>query len=158
MVGLNDEHPSDADANTAYEANSPRVLGETIDSETLLIDSRTGVYFALNVTGSQIWAAFISQPATIDAVATEFARLYDLAPDVARNDVAATVSAMREHELLREAPAMAVSQTPTRASMPVVDRTYEPSSIERFDDLEDLLLLDPIHDVDPDRGWPTARN
>ena len=27
---------------------------------------------------------------------------------------------------------------------------------EEYGDLEDLLGLDPIHDIDPDKGWPAV--
>ncbi|MEO1004798.1 MAG: PqqD family protein [Cyanobacteria bacterium J06638_38] len=29
--------------------------------------------------------------------------------------------------------------------------------IEKFTDMEELLLLDPIHEADEDKGWPTAK-
>ena len=33
---------------------------------------------------------------------------------------------------------------------------YEKPKIETFSDMKDLLLLDPIHDVD-ETGWPSPR-
>jgi hypothetical protein len=32
-------------------------------------------------------------------------------------------------------------------------RQFVPPVLERYDDMEDLLLLDPVHDVDA-QGWP----
>ena len=32
-------------------------------------------------------------------------------------------------------------------------RPFSPPQVQRFDDLQELLLLDPIHDVS-DQGWP----
>jgi hypothetical protein len=29
-------------------------------------------------------------------------------------------------------------------------------TLEEFTDLEDILGLDPIHEVDPEKGWPHA--
>ncbi len=37
-----------------------------------------------------------------------------------------------------------------------VTRAYTVPALTRYDDLDDLLLLDPIHEVD-DAGWPIAR-
>jgi hypothetical protein len=34
---------------------------------------------------------------------------------------------------------------------------YQGFSFERHDDMDDLLTLDPIHDVDPQEGWPKIR-
>jgi hypothetical protein len=33
---------------------------------------------------------------------------------------------------------------------------YEGFNFERHADMEDLLTLDPIHDVDPRKGWPNT--
>jgi len=33
---------------------------------------------------------------------------------------------------------------------------YAPPSLDKYDDLKDLLLLDPIHEV-AETGWPTGR-
>jgi hypothetical protein len=35
--------------------------------------------------------------------------------------------------------------------------TFAGFTLESFSDLEDILGLDPIHEADPDKGWPTAR-
>jgi hypothetical protein len=32
--------------------------------------------------------------------------------------------------------------------------TYEPPVLKKYDDMADLLLVDPIHDVAADKGWP----
>jgi hypothetical protein len=31
---------------------------------------------------------------------------------------------------------------------------YVPPVLDRFDDVRDLLLIDPIHQVDQEYGWP----
>ncbi len=33
---------------------------------------------------------------------------------------------------------------------------YAPPALETYTDMQELLLLDPIHDVD-ETGWPAAR-
>ena len=38
-----------------------------------------------------------------------------------------------------------------------LDSGAEPPMLEIFDDMADLLLCDPIHDVDEDIGWPVKR-
>jgi hypothetical protein len=43
---------------------------------------------------------------------------------------------------------------PTPPSAP--KERFEEPALEGFTDLEDLLLLDPVHEVEPSRGWPYA--
>ena len=45
-------------------------------------------------------------------------------------------------------PQVAGAQLPNAARGPFV-----PPSIQRYSDMQDLLLVDPIHEVDP-TGWP----
>ena len=33
---------------------------------------------------------------------------------------------------------------------------YATPTLQAFNDMESLLLLDPIHDVEPDKGWPNG--
>jgi hypothetical protein len=35
---------------------------------------------------------------------------------------------------------------------------YTKFEIEKFTDLEDILGLDPIHEVDEEKGWPNKQN
>ena len=35
--------------------------------------------------------------------------------------------------------------------------TYEPPTLKKYDDMADLLLVDPIHDVAAETGWPERR-
>jgi hypothetical protein len=37
--------------------------------------------------------------------------------------------------------------------MPMLPGAFQPPTLESYNDMQDLLLLDPIHDVD-DMGWP----
>jgi hypothetical protein len=53
-------------------------------------------------------------------------------------------------------PAVAVGQ-PAADSTEVnsgVRPTFESPTLAKFTDMEDLLLLDPVHEVSPDQGWP----
>lgn len=142
-------------ASPAYDVNSPRVIGGTVDDETVLIDSRTGAYYGLNESASHLWSALRDGPATVEELAEGMARLYGLEVDQARSLTTELVAELAGHELLRPAErgrgALVIE--------PLVPgpMTFAPPRVERFDDLEDLLLLDPIHDVDPGEGWPIAR-
>jgi hypothetical protein len=46
--------------------------------------------------------------------------------------------------------------TPPEAAPPVERPAHWPQ-VQVFDDLADLILLDPIHDVSETMGWPVAR-
>ena len=34
---------------------------------------------------------------------------------------------------------------------------FQPPVFERFTDMEDLLLMDPVHEAEDEKGWPHAK-
>ena len=126
---------------------------ERLDDEVIAIDLDSGAYFALDDVAADCWsilAAGGSLDDAIEAVVTRFA----VAADEARSDLECFAQELVEAGLLERVDAAPVPV----ALGPRVDasRAYRRPAIERFNDLEDLLLLDPIHEVD-DAGWPVTR-
>jgi len=39
------------------------------------------------------------------------------------------------------------------AELPWPD-SFVPPGLEKYDDIADIITMDPIHDVDPAKGWP----
>jgi Coenzyme PQQ synthesis protein D (PqqD) len=126
---------------------------ERLDDEVIAIDLESGAYFALDDAAADGWsilAAGGSLDDAIDAVATRFA----VTPDEARPDLERFAEELVEAGLLERVDADPVPvELGPRAN---ASRPYRAPAIERFNDLEDLLLLDPIHEVD-DAGWPVSR-
>lgn len=134
-----------------YKTNLPKVISETIDGETIIINLDSGHYFSLNRSGGEIWNAVVNR-CTVDEIAQGLASRYAA-------DAAAIPGAVREflQSLLKEnlisvadaADAGPSDFVPQTGAPP----TFETPAFQRYDDMQDLLLLDPIHDVD-ESGWP----
>ena len=104
----------------------PDVIDEVFGEEAVLVNLRTGRYYALDAAATAIWQAVVAGEPLPEGSQGFASRLV-------------------EEEL-------AVSDEPLPpAALP------EPGGpgMEVFTDMEDILLLDPIHDVDYDAaGWP----
>lgn len=126
---------------------SPKVVAEVIDGEAIILDLRVGSYFATDGVGATVWAAAIDgwSPAEIAASAVEF---YVDQP-TAGADVAALLDAFVEAELL---VASDVDERLTGLAI-VWPAGYSMPTLEKHDDLQDMMQLDPIHDTDAS-GWP----
>jgi len=136
---------------TYLELRSADVVHETIEDETIVIDLQTGAYY---------WAAGLSSVVFLQALS-----------GLTRNDllewVAATypdqASATEDTKLFLDA-LVAVNLCVISQDVPVNPVTLMPVPPEKYstpviggsDDMAELLLLDPIHEVDPDAGWPTS--
>jgi hypothetical protein len=141
------------DAATRYRPNTPRVLQETLDDETIIVDLDSGSYYSLRGSGCYAWR-LLESGADQAAVVGELARFYGAdAPDVA-GAVEALIGELVGERLV--VPLEQAEVPVTDEAAPPTTSAYEPPALTKFTDMQELLLLDPVHDVD-ETGWPAAR-
>jgi hypothetical protein len=143
----------------AYRVNEPQVVHQTVDEETVIVDLGTGSYFSLRGSAQVIWSALergLDVPAVVDAVGGRF----EGSPDEIGPLVESFVSKLAEDRLIvgLDGRGTTVAPPPDAASRSVDRPAFEAPVIERFDDLQDLILLDPVHEVSEEQGWPHARS
>jgi len=141
-----------------HRVSSPRVMHETIDDEVIVIDLKTGSYYSLRAAGAEIWRG-VERGLAEDEIADQLGARYD----GSAAEIAAAVS-----ELLRELSAEeliesangAEGPSPVELSQAAPDDSprerFQPPVLEKHTDMQDLILLDPVHEVDA-RGWPHAQ-
>jgi hypothetical protein len=125
-------------------------MSEELDGEAVIIDLASGRYHATAGVGATIWRT-LRAGADEDSVMAEVLRCHTEVPADASASVAAFIGTLRAAGLVTPgAPALA-APAPTNAE-PLPTAWVDPT-LESHDDLEDLLLLDPVHDVS-ESGWP----
>jgi hypothetical protein len=144
---------------------SPWVTHERLDDEVIAINLETGAYYALDGVAADCWTLVAAGQAP-DQIVTTLDGRYDVSADTVRDDVAAFLAALVEQGLAAETDEPAGGDAngdgdddDDDAEVVTADgltRAYSAPALTRYDDLDDLLLLDPIHEVD-DAGWPIAR-
>ena len=132
------------------------VTHERLDDEVIAINLETGAYFALDDSAADCWTLVLSG-ATTDEVVAVLSRRYAAEPLQIRADIERFVGELLEAGLvepLESAPPL----PPAEGLLPGVDQplAYTAPTVDKFEDLQELLLLDPIHEVD-EAGWPVAR-
>jgi coenzyme PQQ synthesis protein D (PqqD) len=141
----------------AFRVNEPQIIHQTVDDETVVVDLGTGSYFSLRGSAQVIWSALERGQDLPDVVRTVQRRFEGVDADIAPA-VEAFVSGLVDDKLIvpnDEAPPAspaAGADDPSGARGP-----FEAPVLERFDDLQDLILLDPVHEVSEEQGWPHAR-
>lgn len=141
-----------------YRINTPHVVAETLDGEATIVDLDSGTYYALNESGSLIWDGLIAGSAP-SQVAEELARTYALDSGGAGRAVDELMGRLVESKLIVEAAearrngddATADAGATSGNSSP---RQYAAPELSTYTDMQELLLLDPIHEVD-ESGWPS---
>lgn len=133
----------------AWTIKQDSVSSEYMDGEVVAIHLGTGIYYSLRGSAAVLWRA-LDAPRSGTSLAGLLAENYDVSGDVAGRDVEEFLQRLLAEQLVlqTEAPPAAL------APQPVGERTaYAAPQLERYSDLQDLLLLDPIHDTGT-QGWP----
>ena len=128
---------------TLYRVNSGDVVHETIEGEVIAIDLARGSYYNLAGSGPRIWSQLV-QGASAASIASGFEGSEEV-----EHEVAALIDRLADEALIVEQSGTAASGSPAEAE-PV---PFEPPRFEKYTDMEDYFLLDPIHEVDAS-GWP----
>ena len=129
--------------------NAPLVVSETIEQETILLHHGTGNYFNTTGAGATICEA-LAATATLDDVVSRLNQTYDIDGAAAREAALRFLDLLAAHDLI--APGNGVNGLPA-ISAPAVRPPFVEPELGVHTDLADMLLLDPIHDVD-EAGWP----
>ncbi len=136
-----------------WRINEPRIVHEEIDGEVIAIDLATGAYFSMPATAAIVWRMLAMGPVEArNLIETLLDRFHD-APEVAAEELDAFVGDLVAHELVRE------TAEPHQA-LPALNGErdeYVSPGVERYTDMQELILLDPVHEVDA-IGWPTPAN
>jgi hypothetical protein len=135
-----------------YQVSGPKVIRESFEGEVILVHLDTGTYYSLRGAGAALWT-MIEASASLEEIADGAAASYEATQAVILADLEAFVSELLAEDLISAA---AGSHSPISTPPLSVGESrlpYQTPVLERFSDMQELLLLDPVHDVGED-GWP----
>jgi coenzyme PQQ synthesis protein D (PqqD) len=143
-----------------YRINSPHVVAETLDGETTIVDLESGTYYALNASGSLIWDGLVAGAEPQEA-SQALASAYGLDRDEAARAVDELTGGLADAKLIVPADKSASNGSrpepaATNSDGAANGKPYAVPELSTYTDMQELLLLDPIHEVD-ESGWPTPR-
>ena len=139
-------------SNLAYRINTPKVVHETIEGEVVIINLDSGAYYSLDQAGAVLWSQ-LEKGLGVEDLARYAAAHYTVSSDEASAAVAALVASLAAEDLVREAGPVS-AQTPSPSNGQRVP--FVAPVLQKHTDMQDLLLLDPIHEVD-ETGWPSVK-
>ena len=145
-------------ASAGFRVNSPKVGHEVFDAEVVIINLGTGTYYSMDGVAADIWTRIDG------AMPGEIVEGLTARYEASAGDIETAVAQFLD-ELQREGlivPDQASSDEKERPGRSAEGREhplprFEPPVLHKYSDMQDLLLLDPIHDVD-DAGWPILKS
>ncbi len=125
--------------------DTDRMIHDTIDGETIIIDSVEGRLSVLGGIAPTIWVA-ATQGADSQRLISEVSDRFGSA--------ASTETLKFINQLVALGLLTLVTGPEGDVELPEWPEKYEQPVVEQFDDIADILTMDPIHEVDVGRGWP----
>jgi len=137
------------------QINSRQVIHETFEDEIVIVNLETGSYYSLDHVAAAIWH-LLEQRVTAAHIQADIAASH--AGD--RAEIERAVSSFLD-ELIADglvqfsdqlAPSDNVFSQTNNARL-----EFQAPVLNKYTDMEELLLLDPIHEVD-ELGWPSPKS
>jgi hypothetical protein len=129
--------------------NTENVVHETVDGELIAIDLSGGSYYSLSGSGPAIWDLLLGGASEAEICAA-LALTHEGDPDAIRSDVSGLLAQLLESGLAVSGDGAGQTRAPDASGE---KSPFESPKLERYTDMKDYFLLDPIHEVDT-AGWP----
>lgn len=140
-----------------FQVTGPKIVHEVFDDEVVIINLDTGTYYSVDGVAAEVWSRIDGE--TVTEIVDDLTNRYgtgeqEVAPFVMRFlDELQSEGLIVPAETLRERTGEGRNTT---AQVRRGNGRFQAPVLRKFDDMQELLLLDPIHDFD-DAGWPIAK-
>lgn len=129
---------------------NPRLASDIFDGEYIIANLDTGLYYSIQgIAVSLVNALPFKEPSS---VIRQLANLFPDQSDAIEKELTGLFQELQNEDIIRES----TEPAPDTSCLNLLPEQYTPSKFNRYADMQDLLMLDPIHDVDED-GW-TVKN
>jgi len=139
---------------TRHKVAGPEVVSDVIDGEVVIVNLETGDYYTLNPTGSLIWELVVKGYPRVTIRAQVAARYRGSAEDICEGVDLFLDRLANERLIVSDGHGSEQSLAALESATEVAP--FARPVIIKYTDMEDLLTLDPVHEVD-EFGWPGAK-
>jgi hypothetical protein len=136
----------------SFRVNAPAVIREVFEDEAVLVHLESGNYYSLNETGAIVWK-WVEAGLSRETLIARAQAAWDGDPAQIETAVSTLLDELLEERLVVLRDDDGAGGDLDAAVTSPVSRSFTPPMLSRYTDMQDLLLLDPIHDVD-ETGWP----
>jgi hypothetical protein len=138
-----------------FRVNGPTVIHETVDEETIIVNLDTGCYYDLNPVGAYLFE-LLGRGVTPEAASEQLVERYKLTPEAGRAAADPLLAELLAEGIL--VPSEAAGEPDVLVTAPDDAGTFELPVLTKHTDMQELLLLDPVHEwaageAPPDVVW-----
>ena len=136
-----------------YKLNEEKMFYDYADGQAVVINYQTGMYYGMSLLGSAILDRIIAGK-NVDEIIIAVKALPQCPPDIVER-VNCFVKELLDKEIIVSGPT--VPGGAELLSVEVIEDGFD-LKLDMFAEMADLLLADPVHDVDLKEGWPKLKD
>jgi Coenzyme PQQ synthesis protein D (PqqD) len=139
----------------SYSIEKTGIVYEILKNEVIIVNFTSGNYYALVHIAGLIWQ-MLEKQISAEAIEEFLCTQFGCEKSKAASDVQGLIDELLAENLisLNKEPANAATEAKNPIDLAAIQGwTYDPPRLTKFTDIQDLLLLDPIHEV-TEEGWP----
>lgn len=130
------------------------IISDVFGEEVVLVNLETGMYYSLRSSATQIWIRLINNY-SVDEITTDLTSLYEVENNELVSQITNFIQQLVEKQLIR--PAETSEKINIEQDQQIQKTVFTTPVLEIFSDMQEILLLDPVHDVDK-AGWPVSKD
>jgi hypothetical protein len=139
-----------------YKVAGQHIVHQNIIGEIIVVDLRQGAYFSLTECGPFIWEALISGASRERVIEMTVNGFHGQESEI-RLGVEQFLQQLVDHGLLSVCENEDTPDQCNDIAFTAEKQAFVLPTVQKYDDMEDFLVLDPIHDFD-EAGWPNAED
>ncbi|MCA1553557.1 MAG: PqqD family protein [Chloroflexi bacterium] len=128
------------------------------DDEVVVVNLNSGSYYTLENEAAFIWSLLAhgcTESSLLDQIGHRYGASYSEIEHVVKPFLAELQGEGLVTADFRDGGESTAPQPASQLDPDAVQRTFATPILHKYTDMEELLLIDPIHEVD-EMGWPSA--
>lgn len=136
-----------------YRLNEEKMFADITDGIAIIINSETGIYYGMNTFATNVYENIVAG-VSIEDIKAEIEKLSDLPADFEDN-FKMFIDAMVEKEVLVKADE---NNAQANIDENLAKEDNYVLELKEYNDAQELLLADPIHEVKEETGWTPEKD
>lgn len=131
-----------------YKLNEQEIFYDVAEGQAIIINLLNGCYYSLNMLSSKVFEDIIAGYSAAD--------IENALKEISERDfnISAFVEKLVSENIILESDEENSGELKYNKEIFADGYNLE---LTKFDDMQDLLLSDPVHDADPNVGWPKIK-
>jgi hypothetical protein len=138
-----------------FKVCGPNIVHEVIEGEVVIVNMNNGYYYSSENVGSVVWR-LVGQGCCYGEIIAALAARYPGSSAEIASTTAQMIEDLRNEGLIIGTENGPDGGVPADAFAGLDGSGFVPPKLHKHKDMQDLLLVDPIHEVET-TGWPNIK-